>query len=498
MSDFATTPLTFSAAQDFLAQKVDLPTALGSLDLSLKLPARIRAQAFFSARVASANILQALRKETEAIARGDYNYAEGRLRLKNFLSAQGYGVPPVGAKGERDLRDLASTRRLDLILRQNVAMAHAVGQREVAENPAVMELLPCYEYSTGPNPRPEHAAFDGLVLPKDDPFWATHYPPWDFNCNCLALDTAAQPNGKSSGFKSGSPMEGHLDHRGMRQLTGNPSGFEFDSRPSGAFAKPDFSTIEDADLRSQVEDAFKHKFSGSALAAVKQAPPPQPVAPPPVASATTWQLPAALQHFDQATPPAVAALTDAPQFVVTHSPTKAYYSPSEGAVHLNAKTSTWAGTVATYHHEVGHHLHHKLGVVTGHGMDPKFRDAIHADLNTITGLKFGAFKFSDLKIKQKQWAISQEASKAVGVEAAFNSGDNLARQRVLFAFDTIGGMTAGAYGFGHAKSYYERPFTGAKEVFANCATAAILGWSEFKLYFPNAMHYVEQKLGLTP
>jgi len=271
MNDFATTPLTFTAAQDFLAQKVDLPTALSSLDISLKLPARLRAQSFFSAQVSSANILQALRTEVSAIAQGDYNYAEGRARLKTFLQRQGYGVPPVGSKGEGDIKDLASTRRLDLILRQNVAMAHAVGQREVAENPAVMELLPCYEYSTGPNPRAEHAAFDGLVLPKTDPFWATHYPPWDFNCNCMVLDTEAEPNGKSSGFKAHAPMAGHLDYKGMRQHTDNASGFEFDSTPAAAFGKPDFSAIADEDLRSQVEAAFAKKFPAFGLASLNKA-----------------------------------------------------------------------------------------------------------------------------------------------------------------------------------------------------------------------------------
>lgn len=259
MSDFATTPLTFTAASDYLAQKVDLPTELSSLDISLHLPARIRGQAFISAKVASATILQALRTEAAAIAQGDYSYAEGRLRMKNFLSTQGLGIPQPGTEEDHDVRTLPSTARLDLILRQNVAMAHAVGQREVAEHPAVLELLPCYEYSTGPNPRAEHAAFDGLVLPKTDAFWSTHYPPWDFNCNCLALDTDAEPNGKTSGFKAGTPAEGHLDYNGMRQLTGNESGFEFHSHPDTAFAKPDFSTIADDDLRAQVEDAWKGK-----------------------------------------------------------------------------------------------------------------------------------------------------------------------------------------------------------------------------------------------
>lgn len=262
MPDFAQQPLTFTAARDFLEQKVNLPTKLGSLDLSLRVPSRVRMQAFFSARVASAHVLEQLRAEVEKIAAGESDYVSARARLKEFLAAQGYGVPDVGTKEERQLATLASTARLNLILQQNVAMAHAIGQREVSEDPAVKEIFPNYEYHAvlDENTRDEHAALDGLILPKDDPFWRTHYPPWEFNCRCIVTDTDEPANGKSAGFKAKNEegQAGRVDFGGrILDVQPNQSGFVFESDPEQVLPTPDFSIIRDQELRRQFEAEYE-------------------------------------------------------------------------------------------------------------------------------------------------------------------------------------------------------------------------------------------------
>lgn len=51
------------------------------------------------------------------------------------------------------------------------------------------KILPLLKYQTAGDERvrPQHAAWDGIVKPVDDPFWDTRMPPNDFNCRCIAI-----------------------------------------------------------------------------------------------------------------------------------------------------------------------------------------------------------------------------------------------------------------------------------------------------------------------
>jgi hypothetical protein len=59
---------------------------------------------------------------------------------------------------------------------------------------ATREAVPYLMYITvgDGNVRDDHAALDGKVLPADDPFWDTHYPPWDFGCRCVVAGVTGQ------------------------------------------------------------------------------------------------------------------------------------------------------------------------------------------------------------------------------------------------------------------------------------------------------------------
>ena len=226
--------MKYEAANEFLKKRLMLPTELHSKGIADALPPVVRAHCFFSARVAEARVLQQLRKVSDAFSRGDLGLAEARTQLQKWLDNKGIGDPSSAA-----ITNISGSMRLNLILRQNAAMAAAVGRYQVSRDPDIEERWPSWKYITGSNPRPEHAALNGRIFLKSDPFWKTHYPPWDFGCNCDVEDSDEKPQ---------TPP----------QMEPSASGYSFD--PADAFREFDMSSIEDEKLRKRIEDQMRKKF----------------------------------------------------------------------------------------------------------------------------------------------------------------------------------------------------------------------------------------------
>lgn len=260
---------TYEQAQTWLAGRTTVPSVLSSARLSLlpEFPARAKAQAFFSARVSTASILEHLREEIRRFAVGETDIASARMRLKTALAAQGIpaddvgmtDTPPPGVseddwRARKQIVNLGSTQRLDLIVRQNAAMAQAVGRREVSMDPAIRQRWPYFRYIARMDgrERPEHARLHNLVLPKDDPFWRTHTPPWDYNCRCDIEDAdegEAEALGvaQTAGTTVSNPGTGQTF-----QAIPNTSGYTFDigaAADATTAQEYDWSIIKDAALR---------------------------------------------------------------------------------------------------------------------------------------------------------------------------------------------------------------------------------------------------------
>jgi hypothetical protein len=144
--------------------------------------------AFSVAKATSIDVLTDIREEVQAALDEGLPFAEFQKRLKPRLQARGWwGVGKVADPGKGgDARPgiLGTPRRLRTIYDANLRSARAAGQWDRIQR--TKTAMPYLQYRLGPSERhrPHHASKEFLVLPVDDPFWSTWYPPNGWGCKC--------------------------------------------------------------------------------------------------------------------------------------------------------------------------------------------------------------------------------------------------------------------------------------------------------------------------
>lgn len=127
-------------------------------------------RAFMVAGAAKADLLSDLAAAVDrAIAEG-VGIGQFRKDFDAVVAKHGWAYT-----GERNWR----TR---VIYRTNAATSYAAGR--LAQLRAGGFKLWMYKHGGSLDPRPQHLAWDGLVLPPDHPFWQTHAPPNGWGCSC--------------------------------------------------------------------------------------------------------------------------------------------------------------------------------------------------------------------------------------------------------------------------------------------------------------------------
>lgn len=397
--------------KEFITQRVNLPTAKNSSRISAEIPPEIRAKAFFSARVAEAHILERFREISDRYSSGEISRGEAMNLLKEYAGSQG---KDDGSKG---LRNLASTARLNLILDQNAKMARAVGQYEAMHRPANLKMFPyvIYRASVGSkSPRDSHQKYDGMVIDKRDPWLRTHWPPWEFGCNCDLSNCSAK---KAATLGPVKPLSKPEDVK-----IESDSGFAFD--PATWFQEYDVSIIQDEALRQKTIDGIKELYSEAVI-----------LSEPPYGKIETGAKPfdEALDSFARKAPHEIKQIikgTPMPEVKVDRPGDDARYL--DGVIHL--------GPQALPKHCIHEFAHHFDAVIIS--KNPELLDLKNQKIRGILERLDGRIRL-DSEFRERLQAILVDADKR----------NSLYLSTIA---DLLGAISRNKVGYGHSDEYWAR------------------------------------------
>lgn len=178
MAEYGSLP--FREQIDFFRQKVSLPTRAWT-----DLWEGMHARAFVVAGAMREELLIDLRGAVDkAISQGT-TLAEFRRDFDNLVDRHGWAY-----NGGRNWR----TR---VIYETNLRTSYQTGRYQQMQAAAATRPYWRYRHNDSvEHPRPEHQAWDGLVLRHDDPFWSTHFPPNGWGCRCYVQTLSERDLGK--------------------------------------------------------------------------------------------------------------------------------------------------------------------------------------------------------------------------------------------------------------------------------------------------------------
>lgn len=134
----------------------------------------LRGRAFTVSGLAGAAVLQRVRDAVAAVPQGPegMTWDQAKREIADELEKAHFS-------------EEAAAARANLILRVNTFQAYSASIWRVAMEDEDTTHLQYIHGDQAKDPTPEHEALDGIVLPKDDPFWNTHTGPWGhIGCVC--------------------------------------------------------------------------------------------------------------------------------------------------------------------------------------------------------------------------------------------------------------------------------------------------------------------------
>jgi len=309
-----TQPMPFAEAIRYLLDKEQLPAEWDAATWREQ-EADFRTQAFFSSRVESARFLDRAQTllfdyltkvretvvgpdgvERTALSVSDRSHFVERMR--RFMIEEGMAKPEdFKDVDQKDITDIRSLARLDLIFDTTVRQSYGFGQWKQGMEPAVLRAFPAARLIRDrgvKEPRPRHQANLGEVLLKTDPRWAEYHNareiggfgvpwgPYGFNSGVtqedvsrkeakalgLPVDTAAKGMDKTPPITTGTQastkkMDPELKKKLIRELRNGPKPRSPEEAAREAAANARRSSLnrglEEAEQRGDAAKAEKYR-----------------------------------------------------------------------------------------------------------------------------------------------------------------------------------------------------------------------------------------------
>lgn len=140
-----------------------------------------------------------------------------RKDFRKMVAEKGWQISPAG-QGTKG----GEAWRTRLIYRTNMSTSYAAGR--MAQLVAANHRFWVYRHGASLEPRLQHLAWDGLILPPDHPFWATHAPPNGWGCSCYIVGARSMAAAKILGGKPDLKLPDNW--QSLDPKTGAPKGID--------------------------------------------------------------------------------------------------------------------------------------------------------------------------------------------------------------------------------------------------------------------------------
>jgi SPP1 gp7 family putative phage head morphogenesis protein len=193
------------------------------------------ARAFTVAKAMRLDVLRDIRKGVlDALINGK-TLRQFEQELTPLLQAKGWWGKQiiVDGQGQAQPVQLGSPRRLKTIYQTNLQSAYMAGRQKAQLEADAFPYLMYVAVMDG-RTRPSHAALNGKIWRKDDPVWASIYPPNGFNCRCRTRALTPGQMKREGLVESAAP---EIEQREVSAGTDSQTGEQFTTVQTGVRVK---------------------------------------------------------------------------------------------------------------------------------------------------------------------------------------------------------------------------------------------------------------------